>query len=188
MLDRTRPVIVKLLVRVSANVASREDLFEVLEELGIDGHDIFEMTMHRAILDHQNLPVSLDDLRLEFAYALIAENLDRQLAIQNLLAYLGHAAWAERVGCPRPSEGRLGLFVRLEQWLVGPFRGERRIRPDAIHSLENSPGCLGCNGQTLFNILDWLVHSDDSYEWDRWKRRFPLHLLISGCRKIRPYP
>ena len=44
------------------------------------------------------------------------------LAVQNLLADLGDALGAQRIGLARPAELRLLLFPALEQRLVGPLR------------------------------------------------------------------
>ena len=38
-----------------------EAVFKVLEEGGVDGHDVFEVAVDRAILHHQDLAVALDD-------------------------------------------------------------------------------------------------------------------------------
>ena len=50
-------------VVVGADVAAREDLLQVLEERGVDGHDVFEVAVAGAVLHHQDLAVALDDLR-----------------------------------------------------------------------------------------------------------------------------
>src|ERR1700712_19599 len=55
-------MIVKLLVIVGADIAARKDLFKILEEGGVNRHDVFEMSMDRAILHHQDFAVTLDDL------------------------------------------------------------------------------------------------------------------------------
>ena len=87
-----RAVIVQLLVVVRADVAAGEDLFEVLEERGVDGHHVFEVAVDGAVLDHQDLAVALDDLRLDLADLLVQQDLVRQLAVDDLLTNLGNAA------------------------------------------------------------------------------------------------
>ena len=88
MRDGGGAVIVQLLVIVGADVAAGEDLFEVLEEGGVDRHHVFKVAMDRAVLHHQDLAVALDDLRLDLADLLIEENLMGELAIDDLLTDL----------------------------------------------------------------------------------------------------
>ena len=45
--DRRRAVIVKLFVIVRLDVAAREERFDVLEELRVDRHHVFEMAVRR---------------------------------------------------------------------------------------------------------------------------------------------
>ena len=109
---RRGAVVVQLLVVVRADVAAREDLFQVLEELGVDRHHVFEVPVLGAILHHQDLAVALDDLRLDLADLLVQQDLVRQLAVDDLLANLRHALRAKRVGRPRPAQRRLLLLAR----------------------------------------------------------------------------
>ena len=45
----------------AADVAARERLLEVLEERRVHRHHVFEVAVDRAVLDHQDLAVALDD-------------------------------------------------------------------------------------------------------------------------------
>ena len=110
--DGGRAVVVQLLIVVGADVAAGEDLFEMLEEGRVDRHDVFKVAMNRAVLHHQDLAVALDDLRLDLADLLVQKDLVGQLAVDDLLANLWHAARAEGVSGTRPAEGRLLLLVR----------------------------------------------------------------------------
>ena len=65
--DGAGAVLVQVLIVVGADVAAREDLFQVLEERGVDGHHVFEVAVNRAVLHHQDLAVALDDLGLDLA-------------------------------------------------------------------------------------------------------------------------
>ena len=47
-----RAVVVELLVVVREDVAAGENFFEVLREFGVDRHQVFEVAVLRAILDH----------------------------------------------------------------------------------------------------------------------------------------
>jgi hypothetical protein len=57
----------------------------------------------RAVLDHPDLAVALDDLRLDLADFFVHQNVDRQMAVENLLANFRHALGAKRVGRARPA-------------------------------------------------------------------------------------
>ncbi len=115
-------VVVQLFVVVRADVAAREDLFQVLEELGVDRHHVFKVAVLGAILDHQDLAVALDDLRLDLADLLIQKDFVGQLAVDDLLADLRNALGTERIGRARPAKRRLLLLVGLQQRLIGPLR------------------------------------------------------------------
>ena len=134
------------------------DLLEVAEERRVDRHDVLEVPVLRAILDHQDLAVTLDDLRLDLADLLVQQHRVVALAVQDLLPRLAHADRAQRVGLARPAERRLDLLPRLQQRLLGPGRGERVVRLDAVQRVEHRPHGLGGVGQALLHVLDRLVH------------------------------
>jgi len=98
-----RAVVVELRIVVGADVAAGEDLFEVLEEGGVDGHHVFKVAVDGAVLDHQDLAVALDDLGLDLADFFVEQDLVGQLAVNNLLADLRDALGAQRVGGARPA-------------------------------------------------------------------------------------
>ena len=151
-------VVMQLLIVVGANVAAREDLFQVLEELGVHGHHVFEVAVDGAVLHHQDLAVALDDGGLDLAGLLVHQHFDGQLAVENLLANFRNALGAKRVGGARPAERRLGLLIRLEQRLVRPLGRKRRIGIDTVQFVENGPCALGGNSDSFFNILNRLMH------------------------------
>ena len=150
VLDRRRAVVVQLLVVVRAHVGARERLLEVLEELRVHRHHVFEVAVDRAVLDHQDLAVALDDLRLDLADLLGEQDLVVPLAVEDLLARLAHARRAERVGLARPAERRLHLLPRLQQRLLGPLRREPLVRLDAVQRVEHDPRALGGERQHPF--------------------------------------
>ena len=71
MCNRAGAVIVECFVAVSADVAARKNVFQVLRERWIDRHQVFELPVNRAFLYHQDLAVAFDDLRLDFADRLV---------------------------------------------------------------------------------------------------------------------
>ncbi len=117
---------VQLLVVVRDDVAAGENVFQVLGEIGVDRHHVFEVAVLGAIFHHQNLAVALDDGGLDLSYFFVHQNFVRKFAVENLLADFRDTLRAERIGGAGPAERRLRLFVGLEQRLVGPFRGGRR--------------------------------------------------------------
>ena len=151
-------MVVQLLVIVGSDVAAREDVFEVLRKIGVNGHQILEAAVLGALFDHPDFAIFLNDGGFDLADLFIEQNFVRQLAVENLLTDFGHALWAERVGCARPSERRLRLLVGLKQRLVRPLGRRRRIRLDAVHAIKNRPNALGSNRDCLLYIFNWLVH------------------------------
>src|SRR5215469_4385665 len=111
-------MIVKRLVVVRSDVAAWEHLLQVPEEFRIYGHHIFKMPVFRAILDHQDLAVMLYYLRLELSDFLIAKDIYWQLAIENLVANLGYALRAKRIGRSWPAQRRFRLLIRFQQRLL----------------------------------------------------------------------
>ncbi len=166
--DGAGAVVMQMRIVVRENVAAGEALFQVLEEGGVDGHYVLEVAVNRAILDHQDFAVTLDDLGLDLAHFFVHQDRKRFLAAHDLLAGLGDAARAQRVGLARPAQRGLGLLIRLQQRLFGPTGNERRVLLDLIGFIENGPGGLGRVGQGFFHVLDRLVHS--------------FELLFVGCR------
>ena len=108
--DGAGAVLVQLGVVVGADVAAGEDVFQVLEEGGVDGHHVFEVAVDRAILHHQDFAVALDDLGLDLAGLVGVEDFERRLAVQDLLADFGDAARAERIGLDAASRAAAWSF------------------------------------------------------------------------------
>ena len=156
--DRRGAVVVELGVVVGADVAAGKGLFKVLEEGRVDGHDVFEVAVLGAILDHEDLAVALDDLSLDFANLLIQKDFMRKLAVEDLLADFGDAFGTEGVRGAGPAEGRLFLLVGLEEWLVAPLGRERGVGADAVEALEDGPGCLGRVYNAQFGVFNRFSH------------------------------
>src|SRR5262249_14839750 len=114
----------QVLVVVRADAAAREGLFQVAEYLRVNGHHIFKMAVDRAILDHQNLSVALNDLSFDLSYPLVTQDVHGKLAVKDSLADLRDALRAQAVGGPRPAERRLGLLPGFEQGFVRPSWNE----------------------------------------------------------------
>ena len=107
-------MLVEFLVIVGADVAAGEDVLDVLEHLGVDGHDVFEVAMLGAVLDHQDFAVPLDDLSLDLADLFVEEDFVGKLAVEDLLANLRDALGAERVGGARPAQRGFFLLPTLQ--------------------------------------------------------------------------
>jgi hypothetical protein len=128
-----RAVVMQMLVFVGANVAAGENVFQVLGEFRVDRHQVFEMAMLRAVLDHPDFAVAFDDLGLDLAHLFVHQNVDGQVAVENLLANFGDALGTKRIGRTRPAERRLRLFPGLEQGFsdhlgIGASLGAMRLR------------------------------------------------------------
>ena len=143
---------------MGADVAAREALFKMLEEGGVDGHDVFKVAVLGAVLDHQDLAVALDDLGLDFAHFLIEQDFVRQLAVENLLADLGDALGTKGVSGARPAEGRLLLLIALQEGLFAPLGREGLVGADAVEPLKNHPRALGRVDGGFLGVLDRFGH------------------------------
>ena len=130
-----------------------------LKNAGVDRHHVLEVAVDRAVLHHQDLAVALEDRRLDLADLLVEQDADVLLAVENLLPRFARARRAERVGLARPAERRLGLLVGLQQRLVRPLRRERRPLVDLVQAVEDHPGAVGGDGETLLDVLDGRVHA-----------------------------
>ena len=118
-----------LLVVVRQDVAPRKNFFQVLRELRINRHDIFEVTVLRAILHHQDLAVALDHLRLDLAGLIGVEDFERRLARSNS-GSIGDAKDMRVDGDRRLAEGDVQndirrfppdtreVFQRLVRWVA----------------------------------------------------------------------
>jgi len=143
---------------VSADVATGEGFFEVLEESRVNAHDIFEVAVLEAVFDHKDFAVALDDLSLDLADFFVEEDLVREDAVNDLLADFGDALGAKRVGSARPTERRASFLIRFEQGFIRPIRSERRVRFDAVKRLKQMPGGIGGEGEALLEVFNRLMH------------------------------
>ena len=134
----------------------------MLEEGGVDGHDVFEVAVLGAVLDHEDFAVALDDLGLDFTHFFVEQDFMGQLAVEDLLTDLGDAFGAEGVGGAGPAEGRLLFLVALEEGLLGPLGGEGGVGADAIQAFEDGPGALGGVDGCFFDVLNGLGHESRS--------------------------
>ena len=111
-------MLVNLGVVVGVDVAAGIDAFDVLKKLGIDRHHILEVAVDRAILNHPDLVVALDDRRLDLTRTIL-NHLERILAvIDDPLPCLFDTGRAEAVRHTRPTKGRLRLLPRLLKRLL----------------------------------------------------------------------
>src|ERR1051325_7503639 len=114
------------------NVPARKNCFEMPQELRIDRNYVFKVTVHRAILNHEDAAVALKNRGLDFTGATIAEDRDIFAAINNFLARFPHTHGTKRVGLARPAQRWFGLLPGLEEGSIGPARRERSVWPKAI--------------------------------------------------------
>ena len=85
----------QLLVVVGLDIAAGENFFEVLREFRVNRHQVFEVTVLHAVLDHPDLAVAFDDLGLDLADFFVHQNVNRQMAVENLLPNFRHALGTE---------------------------------------------------------------------------------------------
>ena len=96
------------------HIASGKCFLKVTKELRVDGHDIFVVTMNRAILNHLDLPILLDDLRLDLSHFLMEKIFVIFLPIEDRLTGLTYTLRAQGIRLTRPTQRRLDLLVRFQ--------------------------------------------------------------------------
>ena len=131
--DRAGAMVVQLLVVVRPDVAPGEDVFQVLEHRRVDRHHVFEVPVQRALLDHHDLAVSLDDVGLDLADLLGEQDLDTSCAPSRIDWRL-RARRSDRANRFRAAS-RVSASVfcqRLQKGLVGPARREGRVLANAV--------------------------------------------------------
>src|SRR6202521_4367895 len=133
---RAGAMLVKIFVVMGGNIAAWVLALDPAQPLGIDSHHVFVVAVERAILHHPHLAVALDDLRLDFADLLVHQVAPVFLARDDGFAGFFPALGAKRIGLPREAQRRLGLFPRLQQWLVRPLRRDGRIRIALVEILD----------------------------------------------------
>src|SRR2546422_605961 len=91
ILNRTRTMIVELLIAVGLDITTGKHVLNVREKLGIDRHHVLKVPMYRTILHHPNLAIAFDDLSLDFTNLFVDKHRDVFLAAQDLFPRLDHA-------------------------------------------------------------------------------------------------
>src|SRR6185503_10902439 len=125
------------------------------KEFRVHRHQVFKMTVLRAIFDHPDLTVAFDDLCFDLTDLFIDQRRNVTFTADDLFPRLDNAVWAERIGLPRKPKRRLGFLPRLEYRFVRPFGNERRIWLELIDRL-NSFECAGGDiGQPFFEMFYW---------------------------------
>src|SRR6185369_8665724 len=135
ILDGAGTVIVQFLVVMCIDVAAWKHGLDVGKKLGVDGHHVFEVAMNRAVFNHPDFAVALDNLGLDFADLFVDQNTDVFLAADDLFARFDDAVRTEGVSGAWPPQGWLALLPGFQQGFVLPFGSKRRIRLVFIYRL-----------------------------------------------------
>src|SRR5438270_10599434 len=98
------------LVVVRLNVATGKHGLDVLEELRIDCHHIFEVTVDRTIFDHPDLSVAFNNLGFDLADLLIDEDGDILFSRENCFARFNDAVRTKRICRSWPTQSWFGLL------------------------------------------------------------------------------
>src|SRR5262245_5447369 len=101
-------------------IASGKELFDASEKIWVDAHHVLERAVARAFLDHEHVPVTLDDVRLDLAWTTF--DVLRQIAFsgKHRAPHLFDTLRTQRIGTTRPAKSREGSL---------PFAQERGRRP-----------------------------------------------------------
>src|SRR6185369_932634 len=136
------------------DIATRKHLFDVREKLGIDGHHVFEVAVGWTILDHPDLAVAFNDLRLDFADLFINKNADVFFTADDCLARFDNAVGTEGIGRAWPAEGWLTFLPRFQKGFLRPFWSKRRIGLVFIYRLNRVEKASRNEGQSSLRMLN----------------------------------
>jgi hypothetical protein len=163
VLDAAGAVFSQMRLRAQ-EVATRIKLLDALEELRIDRHDVLEVAVLRAVFDHQDFSVALDDLRFDLARLSVDEIVEIATTAEDLVAHLFHASRTEAVGLARPTERRQRALFLSDQRRGRPLRLDRLAGDQRVELLHHRPRHLGGamerrldrrrEGATLFGRVD----------------------------------
>ena len=95
MLDGTGPVVVQIFVIVSPNIATGKVFLNPAQEFGIDGHQVFKLSVLRTLFDHPHLSITIHNLGLDFTDFLIDEDPIIFFSAQNPLTRFHHTLGTE---------------------------------------------------------------------------------------------
>jgi hypothetical protein len=132
-----------LLVIVRRDIAPGEVLLDPLEEPDVDGHEVFGQPVLGTVLDHPDLAVALDDVRLDLSDLLVEKRRPVLLPADDGRAGLADAGRTQRVGLSGPAQGRLGFLPRLLERLFGPSGCERGldvVLTDVLNGVKGDTG------------------------------------------------
>ena len=114
MLDGAAAMVMQTLIGMGRDIASGEVLLDPLEELHINRHQVFGFAVLRAVFDHPDLAIALDDRGLNFAHLLMEQLCPVGCAADDGFAGFFDAFRTEGVGLARPSEDGFGLLPGLQ--------------------------------------------------------------------------
>ncbi len=143
VLDGACSVIMETFVVMGWNITAGKILLDPFQELDVDRHEVFGKTMLRAILDHPDLTIALDDFGFHFTDFFVKKLCPLLLASDNRFPSFLHALGAERIRLARPTQGGLGLLPGLQQRLLRPLRCKRkcRVKPvEVLNGIERNAG------------------------------------------------
>ena len=148
--DGAGAVLVQLGIVVRADVAARENVFQVLEERRVDGHHVFEVAVDGAVLHHQDLAVALDHLRLDLARLVGVEHFERASCRPGSAGgFPGRSAGTanrSRAASPAAAWSSPRIF---SSGLSDHFGVKPGFWLDLVELIEDDPGRAGGVGQEL---------------------------------------
>ncbi len=144
--DRRRPVVVELVLG-HAEVAAGVQALDAPQERRVDRQDVRGRTVPRALLLHVHAVVALDDVRRDLARMAVDEDAPVEVAADDRLFDLDHAAGAQGVGRPREAELRKRALALAQHGSGGPRRRERAVRNAPVQPLGPTPQHVGERSQ-----------------------------------------
>jgi hypothetical protein len=106
----TATVVVETFVVVGRNISAGEVLFDPLKKLHIDGHEVFDLPMLGAFLDHPDLAVSFNNVGFDLTHLLMEQLLPFGLAAGDCFPSFPHTFGAQGIGLAWPAKRRFCLL------------------------------------------------------------------------------
>ena len=146
-------VVVQTFVVVGWNIPAGKVLLDPLEELHIDGHEVFGLAVLGAFLDHPDLAVSLNNVGFDLADLLVEQLLPLGVAAGDCFPGFPHAFRAQRIGLAWPAQRRFCLLPGLQQGLFRPLRSKRRGGVEPVEILDRVESDTGTIADCRVDVL-----------------------------------
>ena len=140
-LDIRSSMTMNVFVFGGAEVSTKEERLDPFEKCRIGRHHIFESSMLRTILAHDDLTIVFENLCFDFTGVLVHQRFERRLSGDYSVADFFYTGWTKTVGLAREAEWRSTAFIGFEEWTRSPVWTYRFTFGKAlVYRLKRFPG------------------------------------------------